>query len=251
MSDLAPPAPASAATPMPLNTKIFRIIVRMLPDRAQRAISKLYFFRQIRAGDFKSAEIEWERLADWLKPGDWCIDVGANVGRYTLKMSALVGPSGHVIAFEPLTRVFDLLTHFVEKGQYRNVTLLNAAAAEQSDLIDISPDFAPLNTAYIFDTNTRTSILKPANQMRESKMGLRIDALGLPHRIALIKVDVEGFELAVCKGMSELIRRDHPVLIVEDHDTNTGVTEFLQQFGYETRRLSADGRNLVCTRKDN
>jgi FkbM family methyltransferase len=222
----------------------------MLPDRTQRAISKLYFFQQIRAGNFKSAEIEWERLADWLKPGDWCIDVGANVGRYTLRMSALVGPSGHVIALEPLTRVFDLLTHFVEKSQCRNVTLLNVAATERPSLIDISPDFSPLNTAYIFDTNTRTSILNPVNQLSESKIGLNLDALSLSHRIALIKIDVEGFELAVCKGMSELIRRDHPVLIVEDHDTNTGVTEFLQQFGYEIGRLSAGGRNLLCTKRD-
>jgi FkbM family methyltransferase len=233
-----------------LTTSILRVFVKSLPDRVQRAASKFYFFRQIARRCFRSSEIEWERLANWLQPGDWCIDVGANVGRYALKMSELVGPSGHVVVFEPLTRSFELLTHFVEKGNYKNITLLNAAATEWSGLISITPDFSPLNSAYIFDTNTRTSISKASNQTSESKLGLSIDALNLPHRVKLIKVDVEGHELAVCKGMTGLIQRDHPLLIIEDHNTNTGVSEFLAQFGYSAVRLADTGRNLVFTSKD-
>jgi FkbM family methyltransferase len=213
----------------------------------QRAAAKWYFFRQIQTGRFRSDEAEWDRLPAWLKPGDWCIDVGANVGRYSLKMSELIGTSGQVIAFEPLTQSFDLLTHFVEKGNYRNITLLNAAATEQPRLIRIAADFSTPNKAYIFDTSTPSSISDVETENSESKLGLSIDALQLPHRIALIKVDVEGHELAVCKGMTELIRRDHPVLIIEDHDTGTGVSEFLAQFGYQGLRSSKDARNLVFT----
>src|SRR5450830_435803 len=156
MTDLVPRTIGHA--PMPISMKILRAFVRMLPVRMQDAASKWYFFRQIKAGHFKSIEAEWDRLSAWLKPGDWCIDVGANVGRYSLKMSELVGPSGQVIAFEPLMHTFNLLTHFVEKGNYRNITLLNAAATEQSSLIRIAADLSTPNTAYIFDTSTPSSI---------------------------------------------------------------------------------------------
>lgn len=222
----------------------------MLPSRMQRSASKWYFFRQIQTGRFRSDEAEWDNLPNWLKPGDWCIDVGANVGRYSLKMSELVGASGQVIAFEPLTPTFDLLAHFVEKGNYRNITLLNAAATEKTCLIRMAADFTPLNFAYIFDTNTRSSISNEDKGIAESKLGLSIDALGLPHRVALIKVDVEGHELAVCKGMTELILRDHPILIVEDHNNRSGVSEFLEQFGYRGLRASSNARNLVFTRNE-
>jgi FkbM family methyltransferase len=245
MTDLA--LPAAAHKPTPLISKVLKPFVKMLPDRTQRTASKWYFFRQIQTGRFKSDEAEWERLPSWLKPGDWCIDVGANVGRYSLKMSELVGASGQVIAFEPLTHAFDLLTYFVEKGQYRNISLLNAAATEQSCLIHIAADISPPDAAYIFDTNTGSRISSANNGIGESKLGLSIDALRLPHRVALIKVDVEGHELAVCKGMTELIQRDHPVLIIEDHNTGTGVSEFLAQFGYRGVRASEDARNLVFT----
>lgn len=230
---------------MPLGMKILRAFIRMLPARMQDAASKWYFFRQIRAGRFMSIEAEWERLPIWLQPGDWCIDVGANVGRYSLKMSELVGPSGQVIAFEPLTHTFSLLTHFVEKGNYRNITLLNAAATDNSALIRMASDDTPLNAAFIFDTKTRSRISEEGRG--ESKLGLSIDALRLPQRVALVKVDVEGHELSVCQGMRTLIERDHPVLIIEDHDDKSGVAEFLAPFGYRGQRASANARNLVFT----
>src|SRR5450830_2009400 len=99
--------PTAAHRPVPLSRNILRSFVKMLPKRTQRAAAKWYFFRQIQTARFRSDEPEWDRLPAWLKPGDWCIDVGANVGRYSLKMSELVGASGQVIAFEPLTQSFD------------------------------------------------------------------------------------------------------------------------------------------------
>ncbi|RFB71079.1 MULTISPECIES: FkbM family methyltransferase [unclassified Herbaspirillum] len=236
--------------PVSLSMKILRAFVKMLPGRMQDAASKWYFFRQIQTGNFKSIEAEWDRLSTWLKPGDWCIDVGANVGRYSLKMSELVGPSGQVIAFEPLTHTFNLLTHFVEKGNYGNITLLNAAATEQPSLIRMASDVTPLNASFIFDTKTRSRISNADGDAGESKLGLSIDALKLPHRVAFIKVDVEGHELSVCKGMAELIARDHPVLVIEDHDNKSGVAEFLAPFGYRGRRASDNARNLVFTKDE-
>lgn len=231
----------------PLGVRLLRALAGKLPERTRRAASKYYFFRQLKAHRFGSSEIEWAHLNDWLQPGDWCVDVGANIGRYALRMSELVGASGHVVVFEPLTRSFDLLTHFVEKGRYENITLLNAAATDRPTLIGISPSVTPHSIPYIFDTNTGTRIDGLTHANGEKKLALTIDALGLTERIKLIKVDVEGHELAVCRGMIGILRRDHPVLIIEDHRTDTGVTEFLARLGYEGRRLSETSRNLLFT----
>lgn len=240
MSDEAPALGTAA--------RLARSLVRMLPDRARRAAAKRYFFGQIRAGRFRSAEAEWDRLKDWLEPGDWCVDVGANIGRYALRMSELVGPAGHVVAFEPLTRAFDLLAHFVDKGGYGNVTLLNAAATDRPCLVGLAPNFGEPDAPYVFDTNTGTRISKPGERADENKLGLSVDALDLPHRVKLVKIDVEGHELAVCKGMARLLQRDHPILIIEDAHTEGDLVEFLTRFGYVARRLSKNGRNLVFMR---
>lgn len=226
-------------------SKIVGACIRALPPRLQRRAAKRYFFRQIENRRFDSSEVEWQRLAEWLSPGDWCIDVGANVGRYTLRMSDLVGSTGHVIAFEPLTSSFDLLTHFVTTGGYQNVTLLNAAATNLPSLIGITADFSATPEPCLFHTNTGTRITAATAETGERKLGLTIDSLMLPSRIHLIKIDVEGHELQVCRGMAGIIERDHPTLIVEDHKTDTGVPEFLRSYGYDCRRLTPISRNLV------
>lgn len=229
-----------------LGMQVARAIVRRLPDSARHFASKWYFFRQVSTGNFRSAEIEWERLGEWLADGDVCIDVGANVGRYTLRMSSLVGPKGHVVAFEPLTRSFDLLTHLVGKSACRNVTLLNAAATATGCVIDIMADASPSSAAYVFDTNTRTRIAPAGGaQTTESKLGLSIDSLALPNPVRLVKIDVEGHELEVCRGMSALLKRDRPILIVEDHGDSPDLPVFLAQFGYRGRRLQEASRNCL------
>ena len=55
--------------------------------------------RQMTRGRFRSPEPEWDRLGEWLRPGDTALDVGANVGHYACRMSQLVGASGRVIAW--------------------------------------------------------------------------------------------------------------------------------------------------------
>jgi FkbM family methyltransferase len=229
------------------SVKIGKFLLKLFPSNIQRILSKKYFFRQIKSGNFRSAEVEWDNLEKWLKPGDCCIDVGANIGRYTLKMSKIVGNGGLVIAFEPLTKAFDMLVYFVNKGSYRNISLLNAAASDNPAVINVVTDFGGTNNPYIFETNTKTKISNIFNEQNESKLAISIDSLNLPKKINLIKIDVEGHELEVCKGMVELLKRDYPVLIIEDNDSS--IADFLSQFGYEGNRFSDDGRNLVFIAK--
>src|SRR5215471_2881975 len=81
-----------------------------LPSKLQQELKRLYFARGLRKGTFESEEIEFRRLEEWVGAGDWVLDLGANVGYFTAKLSRLVGPGGRVLAFEPIRETFELLS---------------------------------------------------------------------------------------------------------------------------------------------
>lgn len=108
-----------------------------LPIRYQQELKRLHFANQIRNRSFKTAESEdreYARLHEWAGPGDWVLDIGANVGNYTARLSEIVGAAGRVLAFEPVPENFELLTANIARFPLRNVTLLNVAVSDQVGL---------------------------------------------------------------------------------------------------------------------
>jgi len=148
-------------------------------------------------------------IHDLLAPGDWAVDVGANVGHYTKAFSDRVGPSGRVLAFEPIPETFALLTANTERFRYRNVTLLNAAVSDTAAVVGMTVPGATKGRpnyyqAHLVDAGHGLDVLT-----------LSVDALRLPSRVALVKIDAEGHEIAVLRGMAELIRAHRPTLVIE------------------------------------
>lgn len=71
-------------------------------------------------------------LGEWIKQGDLAIDVGTNIGYYTLLFARQVGSSGRVIAFEPDPHSHDILLGNVAKNGYSNVELSRYALADRA-----------------------------------------------------------------------------------------------------------------------
>ncbi len=84
-------------------------IAARLPPSFQQALKRMYFGAQIHFDHFKSEEADYKILDKYISPDDWVLDIGANIGHYTMRFSKLVGPDGRVIAFEPVPATFDLL----------------------------------------------------------------------------------------------------------------------------------------------
>jgi FkbM family methyltransferase len=199
-----------------------------LPLSWQQELRRQRFRRQIRSGRFGTLMPEYHMLASLLGPGDWAIDVGANIGHYTKRMSDLVGAEGRVIALEPVPDSFALLTSNATLFQHDNVTLVNAAASERTQVVGFSvPRFASGLVNYY-----EAAITPGASDLRV--LTLSLDSLAIPQRVRLIKIDAEGHDAQVLRGAEQLLRRDHPVLIVEAPAQLVG--EYLEGFGYAGER---------------
>lgn len=152
----------------------------------------------------------WEpNLTHWiaqrLAPGDGFIDVGANVGYYTLLASKLVGSSGTVVSIEALPAMFAALENNLKINNARNVRAVNRAAWDCNDMLTIytRPDDLPAQTTvmpawaerYHFEGNLKvpaaalSTILTP-EEFRAAR---------------IIKIDVEGAEWHVLSGLKQLM----------------------------------------------
>jgi FkbM family methyltransferase len=214
---------------------LLRRLAARLPFPVRQSLRTWKYRLQARLGRFRSDEPEFQQLADWVHRGDWVLDVGANVGQYTLRLSELVGEEGRVIAFEPIAETFEILAAMARRGRYRNITLFNIAVSARAGVLQFGiPDGASGLPNYF-----------------QARVGLgdravlccALDELPVSQRIALVKIDVEEHEVSVIRGMLRLIERDRPILIIEGHE---GIyPEFLVGYGYRMLPKSSASSNLV------
>lgn len=227
---------ACAAPPDVKST--LKSLAARLPGRAQQSLKRRYFASQIRRHRFRTNEPEYDLAETLLSEGDWALDVGANIGQYTLHFSRLVGASGRVIAFEPVPATFELLAANVSYSGARNATLINAAASDSARVLGM--DIPKFETG---PDNFYRSHLSPAGH-DISVLCLPIDALDLPHRVRLVKIDAEGHDLHVLEGMRELLRRDRPILFIEDNSEREKIRALLAGLGYSMRRLPGSANTI-------
>jgi FkbM family methyltransferase len=157
----------------------------------------------VRTGVFEPFETEW--TAHELRPGDTVLDVGANIGYFTLHFARLVGPHGRVFAFEPDPANFALLKRNVAVNGYRNVELVPAAVSDRTGATHLfrSDSNAGDHRAYdSADGRAAVAVETVALDRYLDRPGLRID---------FIKMDIQGSEWHALRGMRGLLAR-HPRL---------------------------------------
>jgi FkbM family methyltransferase len=192
--------------------------------------------RHIRKGTFTGDEPEFFRLHQWVSRGNTVLDLGANKGHYTNRLSQLVGPFGRVFAFEPVPSTFASLSANVTRFRYQNVTLINAAASSVPGILSME---LPVNDKGIINPY-RASVCEQGNQWVAA---VTIDSLiHVNQSVRLIKIDVEGHEMQALRGMVRILTLNRPVLIVEENDPE--IPGWLAPFGY-TRFKDDNSPNAV------
>ena len=90
-----------------------------------------------------------------IKKGDIVLDLGANIGYYTLIFAKLVGEVGHVFAFEPDPSNFELLSKNVKENKHENVTLIQKAVSDKNEKIKLYVSKRDLASHRIFDSKEK------------------------------------------------------------------------------------------------
>lgn len=148
-------------------------------------------------------------------PGSCAFDVGANVGLFAVDLSRAVGPTGRVIAIEPLAATAELLRSHIESSGCPNVEVVVAAAAAVTGQVELllAGDAAQHSTATAlpFGWSHVGSVTVPAVTLDDLW-----ESAGRP-RVSFVKIDVEGAEEDVLRGALRMIAACRPSLIVEVH----------------------------------
>lgn len=215
---------------MAFTKQMFRRLFRALPITLRRSIRARRLEYLVASKSFVSDEPEFKRLSEWLAAGDTAIDVGANFGSYSLRMSELVGDSGRVLAFEPIPQTFAMLVRALAKAACRNVTAFNLACSDESRAVVMSvPD------DQFTGENLYMASINSSGPTLTTVICVRIDDLPLPlERLRLVKIDAEGHDALVIEGMWHVISKHKPTLIVEHPPSY--IIERLGRLGYKASR---------------
>lgn len=151
-----------------------------------------------------------------IRKGDTVLDIGANIGYFTLIAARLVGDEGRVFAFEPNPSAFDILRKNVEANGYKkNVTLVPKAVSDSSGNVQLFLEK---------DGNTRWSSIY---DIHESSGHLEVDTITIDDFLTsyegdvdFIKLDIEGAELAALRGMTSLVKKGGELKIVAEFRPN-------------------------------
>ena len=172
------------------------------------------------------------------------MDVGAHVGYHTLKTSHLGHP---VLAFEPQTRLSDLLNTSVKENGLNNVTVYPYAVSSHEENLTLFEDKIHSNMG-----NAKYKRARPKEGQEVTKT-VTLDNVwkdkGKPD-VAFVKMDVEGFEKNAIIGAKEMITQTNPVIVFEDHSDSkiTGLLE--QEFNMCVKAIEGGHHDYVASSCD-
>jgi FkbM family methyltransferase len=175
--------------------------------------------------------------------GDDVIDVGANLGFFSVLFSRKVGLSGRVLSIEPTSKVFDTLSLNLKLNMADNVIAFNGAVGEKKSKITINSIVGKEEYSSVGEVVHHS--VKGEKTITEIVECSTIDALVEMHNLkpSFIKIDVEGAEFMVLSGAVNTLKKYHPVILSELSDEMLGacgssssdVIGLLKSLGYSLR----------------
>ena len=207
-----------------------------------------YFFLGI-----KKDEIEHTKFfRDSVKEGMIILDIGANIGYYTLQAAARVGENGQVHAFEPVSATFNELTENIKLNNLHNVFANKFIVHKDCDKRTIF-----VSNKYFTGWSSLSPDIENYSGKTECVESITIDDYVEQRRIKnvhLAKIDVEGSEISVLKGMKRLLAgQGHLQLLIEiaeKHLKSQGsnpqeIIDYLQSFGFHPFKISRNGLTKI------
>lgn len=181
-------------------------------------------------------------LLKTLQPNWYCLDVGANHGYYTLLMADAVGSAGRVLALEPNPQIAGLVQQSIEVNGFNDRASVQAVAAS-------SQDGATVQLVVPSGKTGRASIMMHATG---SDAVFSVDTVTIDQltsdweRLDLIKVDAEGAELDIWRGMQHTLQRHPNLTLVLEYAASRyadpkGFLDEIQAAGFALRQVDQGG----------
>jgi FkbM family methyltransferase len=183
--------------------------------------------------DWFEDEIRFVRR--WLRRGMQAVDIGANIGVYTVAMAQAVGSSGRVWAFEPTPAAADSLQRSLSLNGFENVIVFRAAVSDCEGTVAFS----------VGNQSELNAVAKPGSAGRDIAQvrAVTLDRMAAEHGwtdMDLVKLDVEGHEFEAIRGGAGFLGESSPLIMFEikaDETFDLRILGPLADLGYEFYRL--------------
>jgi len=185
-----------------------------------------------------------------VREGDVCVDLGANIGWYTVLLSELVGPRGHVYAFEPHPSNFEVLKRNTTGRE--NVTLYQIA---------VSDSFGEKTLYENSENPGGHSLVLTTRALHDTGLKVKVTTMDIvfgSRHIDFVKCDVEGAGVRVLRGMRGVIRSNPKLKMLAEAwagedwvgDGMKRYKDELQMVGFKltviTKAPNGTQENLLC-----
>lgn len=185
-------------------------------------------------------------LLSVFRSGMTFLDVGANLGYYTALAIARVGKQGKIVALEPDVENFGFLKKTVQANNADNVVCIQKAAADQAGKLTLYVSSGNRGDNRLYSND----LCDGSYDVDVSTVDIMLQEQGVA-KVDLVKIDVQGFERQVFRGMKETIRQsDQMIMLMEFwpfglESAGTNTLEFLRELegaGLELFELTAQGK---------
>jgi FkbM family methyltransferase len=202
-------------------------------------------------------------LRQEVKEGMTVVDIGANLGYYALMEASIVGDKGQVYALEPVRRNFDILCKNIRANGYENVKAYCIAVSSSSGTAKMTLTNRS-NWGSLLDVNGEAvSEYAKANKNRLPKQIVEVPTISLDeflaeqgvHQVNFIRMDLEGYEIEVIKGMTNTLENmPSPLkLFIEMHckaftnpeDTIGSLLQRLLNLGFTPKWILPSGDRVI------
>jgi FkbM family methyltransferase len=220
---------------------IKKVLQKILGEKRYLSLLAGSFQRIYRTGWLGKEYEDVYFLKQFVREGDWCVDIGAHLGYFTLELSRLVKSPGKVFAVEPMSKFNTVLQRLLRRYGVKNVTVYRVALGGKGEFVEMGiPEVGKMKRyacARIKESSANLQYIESEKVPNESGDHLFRD---LP-RLDYIKCDVEGMEFPVFASMTATLKAHHPVILCEffDKDERIKLYELIRPLGYAVYALQA------------
>lgn len=196
--------------------------------------------------------VQTKKFIKSIKKGDVVLDIGANIGYYSVLASKLVGKKGKVYAFEPDPRNLKLLYKNLEVNGCQNVVVVEAALGSKKGKLFLTQDISNPGESSLAKGKKGKKILVDVIRLDDFVRQKRIK------NVDLIKIDVEGAELEVLRGGLATLKKARDLKIFIEcnapalrkfGESGISLCAFLKGLGLEIKEIPGEPNNLFAIKR--